>query len=53
MIGSGIFIVSTDMSRTLGSPGWLLVVWLITGFMPILSTLSYGELCNGKRQPLL
>ena len=29
MIGSGIFIVSADMSRTLGGPGWLLVAWLI------------------------
>ena len=44
MIGSGIFIVSADMSRTLGSPGWLLVAWLITGFMTIMGALSFGEL---------
>src|SRR5512133_2803537 len=44
MIGSGIFIVSADMSRTLGSPGWLLVAWLITGFMTIIAALSFGEL---------
>ncbi len=46
MIGSGIFIVSADMSRTLGSPGWLLVAWLITGFMTVMGALSYGELAS-------
>lgn len=46
MIGSGIFIVSADMSRTLGSPGWLLVAWLITGFMTIMGALSFGELAT-------
>ena len=46
MIGSGIFIVSADMARILGSPGWLLVVWLITGFMTIVAALSYGELAG-------
>jgi APA family basic amino acid/polyamine antiporter len=46
MIGSGIFIVSADMSRTLGSPGWLLVAWLITGFMTIIAALSFGELAT-------
>jgi APA family basic amino acid/polyamine antiporter len=44
MIGSGIFIVSADMSRTLGSPGWLLVAWLITGFMTVMGALNFGEL---------
>src|SRR5437763_10517171 len=44
MIGSGIFIVSADMSRQVGSPGWLLVAWLITGFLTIVGALSYGEL---------
>ncbi len=44
MIGSGIFIVSADMSRTLGSPGWLLVAWLITGFMTVMGAISFGEL---------
>ena len=44
MIGSGIFIVSADMSRNLGSPGWLLVAWLLTGVLTIFAALSYGEL---------
>jgi APA family basic amino acid/polyamine antiporter len=44
MIGSGIFIVSADMSRYLGSPGWLLVAWLATGVLTITAALSYGEL---------
>lgn len=44
MIGSGIFIVSADIVRNVGSAGWLLMVWLITGFMTIIAALSYGEL---------
>jgi basic amino acid/polyamine antiporter, APA family len=44
MIGSGIFIVSSDMSRSVGSPGWLLVSWLITGILTLAAALSYGEL---------
>jgi APA family basic amino acid/polyamine antiporter len=44
MIGSGIFIVSADITRNVGSPGWLIFVWLITGFMTITAALSYGEL---------
>lgn len=44
MIGSGIFIVSADIARQVGSPGWLLVVWLVTGFLTIGAALSYGEL---------
>ncbi|MBK9153240.1 MAG: amino acid permease [Chloracidobacterium sp.] len=44
MIGSGIFIVSADIARQVGSPGWLLVVWLITGFLTVGAALSYGEL---------
>src|SRR6185295_2021324 len=44
MIGSGIFIVSADIGRQVGSPGWLLVVWLITGVLTIIGALSYGEL---------
>jgi len=44
MIGSGIFIVSADMSRTIGSPGWLLAAWLLTGVLTIVGALSYGEL---------
>ncbi len=44
MIGSGIFIVSADMARQVGSAGWLLVAWLITGVLTITAALSYGEL---------
>jgi APA family basic amino acid/polyamine antiporter len=44
MIGSGIFIVPAKMSRELGSPGWLLVAWLITGALTVSAALSYGEL---------
>lgn len=44
MIGSGIFIVSADISRTVGSSGLLLLVWLITGVITIIGALSYGEL---------
>jgi APA family basic amino acid/polyamine antiporter len=44
MIGSGIFIVSADMARLVGSPGWLLVAWLVTGVLTITAALSYGEL---------
>ena len=44
MIGSGIFIVSAEISRQVGSPGWLLVVWIITGFLTVGAALSYGEL---------
>ena len=46
MIGSGIFIVSADIARTVGSPGYLLIVWLITGAMTIIGALSYGELAG-------
>src|SRR5437763_15275838 len=44
MIGSGIFIVSASMSRTLGSPFWLLFAWVVTGVITLLGALSYGEL---------
>ena len=44
MIGSGIFIVSADISRQLGSVGWLVVVWLLSGFITLAAALSYGEL---------
>jgi APA family basic amino acid/polyamine antiporter len=46
MIGSGIFIVSAEMSREIGSPGWLLVAWCITGILTIAASLSYGELAS-------
>jgi len=44
MIGSGIFIVAAEMSRQLGSAGWLLMSWIITGLLTIAAALSYGEL---------
>src|SRR5881275_1610180 len=44
MIGSGIFIVSADIARLVGSPGWLLVVWAVTGVLTLIAALSYGEL---------
>jgi APA family basic amino acid/polyamine antiporter len=44
MIGSGIFIVSSIIARQVGSPGWLLVVWIITGLLTLMAALSYGEL---------
>jgi APA family basic amino acid/polyamine antiporter len=46
MIGSGIFIVSADIARTVGSPGLLILVWLITGILTIIGALSYGELAG-------
>ena len=44
MIGSGIFIVSAGITQSLGSAGWLIVVWLISGFITLTAALSYGEL---------
>lgn len=44
MIGSGIFIVSAEMARNLGSPGWLLVAWGIAGALTIAGALCFGEL---------
>ncbi|SEO85043.1 amino acid/polyamine/organocation transporter, APC superfamily [Mucilaginibacter gossypiicola] len=44
MIGSGIFIVSADITRNVGSAGWLIAIWIITGFMTLTAALSYGEL---------
>jgi APA family basic amino acid/polyamine antiporter len=44
MIGSGIFIVSADITRNVGSAGWLIFVWVITGFMTLTAAVSYGEL---------
>lgn len=46
MIGSGIFIVSADITRNVGSAGWLIFVWIITGFMTLTAALSYGELSS-------
>lgn len=46
MIGSGIFIVTADMSRNLGASGWLLFTWIFTGIITIAAALSYGELAG-------
>jgi APA family basic amino acid/polyamine antiporter len=46
MIGSGIFIVSADMARAIGSPGWLMVGWLVSGLLTLIAALSYGELAS-------
>ena len=46
MIGSGIFIVSADMSRNVGGSGWLLLLWLISGIITVMAALSYGELAG-------
>src|SRR5689334_7878980 len=44
MIGSGVFIVSSIIARQVGSPGWLIVVWIVTGLLTLTAALSYGEL---------
>jgi len=44
MIGSGIFIVSADITRNVGSAGWLIIVWVLTGVITLMAALSYGEL---------
>jgi APA family basic amino acid/polyamine antiporter len=46
MIGSGIFIVSADMARTVGGSGWLLMLWAISGVITVFAALSYGELAG-------
>lgn len=46
MIGSGIFIVSADMSRWTGSAGWLIFLWLLSGIITVMAALCYGELAG-------
>lgn len=46
MIGSGIFIVSADITRSVGSAGWLILVWIFTGILTLTAALSYGELSS-------
>jgi APA family basic amino acid/polyamine antiporter len=46
MIGSGIFIVTSQMARDVGSAGWILLLWLITGLITVMAALSYGELAG-------
>src|ERR1700730_8416089 len=43
MIGSGIFIVSAESSRLVGSPGWLMMAWIIAGVMTLCGALCLGE----------
>src|SRR5262245_38401198 len=43
MIGSGIFIVSAESSRLVGSPGWLLTAWVLAGVMTLCGALCLGE----------
>jgi APA family basic amino acid/polyamine antiporter len=44
MIGSGIFIVSADIARQLGSAGWLIAIWVVTALITMIAAVSYGEL---------
>src|SRR5918992_4998568 len=44
MIGSGIFIVSAGIARSVGSPFWLIMAWVLTGVITVLGALTYGEL---------
>src|SRR3989442_11470234 len=44
MIGSGIFIVSADIARTVAHPLFLIAVWAVAGTMTVFAALSYGEL---------
>jgi APA family basic amino acid/polyamine antiporter len=46
MIGSGIFIVSSDMVRQVGSAGWLIAIWILTGIMTVFAAITYGELSS-------
>ena len=46
MIGSGIFIVSSEMARSVGSSGWLMLCWILTGVLTLFAALSYGELAG-------
>lgn len=46
MIGSGIFLVSAQMSRDVGSAGWLMLAWIISGVITLAAALSYGELAG-------
>lgn len=46
MIGSGIFIVSSDIARQVGSAGWLILIWLISGLITMIAAVSYGELSS-------
>ena len=53
MIGSGIFIVSADIARQVGSSGWLLAAWVVTGALTVSAALSYGELAASPVETLV
>ncbi len=44
MIGSGIFIVSAEVARSVGSAGWMMAMWVLAGVVTLIAALSYGEL---------
>lgn len=46
LIGSGVFIVSADVARQLGSPGWLLFTWVLAGLLTVIACFTYGELAS-------
>ena len=46
MIGSGVFIVAADMTRQVGSSGWLLLAWVLTGLMTLMAALAFGEMSS-------
>ena len=48
MIGSGIFIVSAEIARDVGAPGWLLAVWLVTGLMTVIGALLRTRRSSGR-----
>lgn len=52
MIGSGIFIVSADTGRMLGSSGWMMAAWLFAGILTLIAALSYGELAQCFLKPV-
>ena len=46
MIGSGIFVVSATLAQDVGSSGWLMAAWVLTGVMTVVGALSYAELAG-------
>ncbi|HEY9045668.1 MAG TPA: amino acid permease [Ohtaekwangia sp.] len=44
MVGSGIFIVSSEITRSVGGAGYLVAMWILTGIITIIAAISYGEL---------
>src|SRR5262245_39080082 len=46
IIGVGIFLTPAGMAKSLGSPFWLLIVWMVMGAMAACGALCYGELAS-------